>query len=99
MRLLWLQSDALAREAARHMTALCIARPNATIALPAGKTPLGLYDYLVRLHDQGKLDCRKARFFNLDEFAGLSATDPRSYAAYLWKYLLGPIEASPSQVR
>jgi glucosamine-6-phosphate deaminase len=99
MRVYWLDSDALAQEAARRMITFLIDQPNAAIALPAGKTPLGLYDCLAKLHDRGKFDCNSARFFNLDEFVGLSSTDPRSYAAYLWKHFLGPVEASPSQVR
>src|SRR5258705_2970947 len=63
--------------AARHVIELLDHKPDAAIALPTGNTPIGLYRRLAELHDKGQFSCPRARFFNLDEFVGLSAEDPQ----------------------
>lgn len=100
MNPIWLEnSDALSEWAAHHVAALLVDKPEAVIAVPTGATPLGLYRRLVGLHDSGAFDGTRARFFNLDEFVGKSADDPRGYGHFLWQHLFRPLKIQPSQVR
>jgi glucosamine-6-phosphate deaminase len=100
MQIVWLDTqDDIADEAARQMVALLARKPEAAIALPTGRTPLGLYARLVSLQQAGKIDCRQARFFNLDEFVGKGQQMPGSYAGFLWRYCFGPLGIDPAQVR
>ncbi len=99
MRVHWMDGADAAEAAAGRVAALMAERPRAAIALPTGATPRALYDRLARRRRRGALASDEVRFFNLDEFAGLPASDPRSYAAYLWKHLLGPIAAPQAHVR
>jgi glucosamine-6-phosphate deaminase len=100
MRVEWVAGAAgLAQRAASEVAGLCRGKPDAVLALPTGATPLGLYAELVRLHREGGVSFRQARFFNLDEYAGLAPDDANSYAAYLGRNLLDPIDAAPDRVR
>jgi glucosamine-6-phosphate deaminase len=89
----------IALGAARHVVELLAHKPDAAIALPTGNTPIGLYRRLAELHEKGQFSCPQARFFNLDEFVGLSPEDPRSYGAFLWQHVFRPLNVKPSQVR
>ena len=53
------------------------------LGLATGRTPVAVYDELVRRVEAGKLDLEGAIAFNLDEYCGLSAGDPRSFAAWM----------------
>ena len=100
MKLEWLDgAAALARRAAAEVANLCRSRPDAVLALPTGGTPLGMYAELVRLHRAGEVSFRAARFFDLDEYAGLSADDENSYACYLRRNFLSQVDADPDRIR
>src|SRR6202041_105746 len=43
-------------------------KPRSVLALPTGKTPLGLYAELVRRSLEGAVNLTRARIFNLDEY-------------------------------
>ena len=59
------------------------ARPGLRIALPTGRTPHGMYAAL-RIHAAaGELPAARAVAFQLDEYAGVGPSDPRSFAATL----------------
>jgi glucosamine-6-phosphate deaminase len=74
---------ALAADVARRLTATS----ELVLGLPTGRTPIPLYRELVRLHEAGRADFSRATTFNLDEFLGLSARDPRSYRAFMQRHL------------
>jgi glucosamine-6-phosphate deaminase len=99
MDLHWIDDEvALAEGAAGWVAARLAAKPEAAVALATGRTPRGLYRRLVQRRAAGALGGERARFFNLDEFVGLPAEDPRSYSAYLWKHVLGPLEVPAARV-
>ncbi|MGB7296009.1 MAG: glucosamine-6-phosphate deaminase [Candidatus Aminicenantales bacterium] len=58
------------------------------LGLATGKTPVGLYEKLVVLHQKGELDFSSVVAFNLDEYLGLGETHPQSYAHYMDQHLL-----------
>jgi glucosamine-6-phosphate deaminase len=53
------------------------------LALPTGKTPLGMYSEWVHRSRAGTLSLAEARIFNLDEFCGLPQADSHSFAAFM----------------
>jgi len=96
----WVEgADGLAERAADHVAALLESRSAPALALATGATPRGLYERLLRRRQANALRLEGARFFNLDEFVGLPAGDPRSYAAFLRRHLLDPLEIPSSQIR
>lgn len=54
-------------------------KPALVLGLATGRTPLGVYERLIRLHKDGKLDFGRVRTFNLDEFISLGPDHPRSF--------------------
>src|SRR4051812_4471710 len=80
-------ADALARVLAAHVAAALRDNPDLVLGLPTGRTPIPLYRELVRLHESGRADFSRATTFNLDEFAGVSGADPRSYHAFMRRHL------------
>ena len=88
-------AEAVARRAATMVAKLVRARPKASLALPTGQTPLGLYRELVRLHREEGLDFAGVSCFQLDEYYGLPADDPRSFRSYLQSELLDHLNVSP----
>ncbi|HWD21284.1 MAG TPA: glucosamine-6-phosphate deaminase [Verrucomicrobiae bacterium] len=73
--------------AARIIAAEIRAKPNIVLGLATGRTMDMLYQQLVGM----RLDFAKCRTFNLDEYVGLAATDPRSYRAYMNKALFNHV--------
>jgi len=86
---------AVARELARRVGQALRETPDLVLGLPTGRTPLLLYEELVTLHTQGHADFSRAITFNLDEFLGVHANDPRSYRAFMHRYLFDHVNADP----
>ena len=87
-----------AKEAADHIGELLEQNPRATLALPSGSTPLGLYAEIARRARTGGVHLEQARIFNLDEYCGVAAEDPRSFAHYFRRHLAGPLGLLDDQV-
>ncbi len=98
--ILWRPGGAeFARAAADHVAALLTRRPEAAIALPTGHTPLGLYAELEARAASGRLSPERGRFFNLDDYIGLPADHPLSYARFLRERFLTPAGVPEAHIR
>ncbi len=78
-------------ESARILIKQLLKKPNSVVALPTGTTPLEMYKSFVSFFETGILDLSHVHFFNLDEYLGLSADDPLSYAYYMNENLFSKI--------
>lgn len=58
-------------------------KKNLVLGLATGKTPLGVYEDLIQLHQKGEMDFSEVRAFSLDEYLGLSHDHPQSFAFYM----------------
>jgi glucosamine-6-phosphate deaminase len=67
------------------------------LGLCTGRTPIAVYDELTRRIRSGALDVSTATAFNLDEYCGLDAGDPRSFAAWMREHFLAPAGWLPSR--
>ncbi|MEZ5319647.1 MAG: glucosamine-6-phosphate deaminase [Vicinamibacterales bacterium] len=100
MRVVILPSARAAAEAVARFVAESIrTSPSLVLGLPTGRTPIPFYRSLVALHRRGRVDFRRVRTFNLDEFAGIPADHPGSYHAYMRRHLLDHVNLRPSHVR
>jgi len=91
-------AEALARTLASTVARALASRPDIVLGLPTGRTPIPLYRELVRLHQAGRADFRRATMFNLDEFLGLDARDPRSYRAFMQRHLFDHVNVTPRRI-
>ena len=61
----------LAAALGRRIIEIVRRHPSVVLALPTGRTPIALYNELVRLTRLERVDWANVRTFNLDEFVGL----------------------------
>src|SRR3954468_15126841 len=94
----FLDPSALARALARDVARRMMAAPRIVLGLPTGRTPIPLYRELVALHRAGRADFTRVTTFNLDEFCGLDARDPRSYRAFMQRHLFDHVDISPRRI-
>jgi glucosamine-6-phosphate deaminase len=73
----------VAEAAAALVAQVVIAKPKAVIGFATGSSPLGIYAALARRAGSRQLDFSSVTGFALDEYVGLSPSDPRSYASVI----------------
>lgn len=84
-------ADALARALASDVADCIAGNPQLVLGLPTGRTPIPFYRALADLYRLGRVDFSRARTFNLDEFVGVTRTDPSSYRAFMQRHLFDHI--------
>jgi len=82
----------LGQMAARWVAREILACPNLVLGLPTGSTPIGMYQYLARLAEEGLISFSEARTFNLDEYVGLSVDHPQSYAYFMREHFWSKVD-------
>lgn len=90
-------ADDVARSVAGFLARTLETTPDLVMALPTGRTPIPLYRALVRLHQAGATDFRRAVTFNLDELVGLSQDHPGSYHVFMRHHLFDHINLPAGQ--
>lgn len=73
----------MSRKAANIVSAQIIIKPNSTLGLATGSSPVGMYKQLVEWYNKGDLDFSKVSSVNLDEYKGLSKDNVQSYAYFM----------------
>ncbi|HAV22312.1 MAG: glucosamine-6-phosphate deaminase [Ignavibacteria bacterium GWA2_55_11] len=62
------------------------------LGLPTGSSPIGTYQNLVSLHQQGKVSFKNVVTFNMDEYVGLPEDHPESYHYFMWHHLFSHVD-------
>ena len=68
----------MSRTAANLISAQMIMKPDCTIGLATGSSPIGTYEQLVEYYQKGELDFSQVNTVNLDEYRGISRTNKNS---------------------
>lgn len=80
---------------ARIIARIVREKPTAVLGLATGRTPLRLYQELIRLHRDEGLDFSRVTTFNLDEYVGLPATHEQSYRWFMRENFFRHINIDP----
>ena len=72
--------------------------PEATIAVPTGRTPLGMFDELIGRVRRGEVDLSRVHVYCLDEYLGVGPDDPTSLTRWLRRAFLDPAGIDPERV-
>ncbi len=75
--------DDMSRKVANVISAQCILKPDSTLGLATGSTPLGAYQQLIKWYEKGDVDFAQVHTYNLDEYRGLNPDDPQSYHYFM----------------
>ena len=88
----------LSHEAAGMIGSDVQTKPDLRIGLPAGRTPAGMYEELVRMHRESHLSLSRVRTFNLDEYEGLPEDHPGSFHSYMRAQLFDHVNVPPANI-
>jgi glucosamine-6-phosphate deaminase len=90
--------EQMSKTAGKIVAELLNTKPNAVLGMATGSTPLGLYQELVRLHNEEQLDFSRVTTFNLDEYVGLGITHPQSYHYFMHKHFFQHVNIPPQNI-
>ena len=65
------------------------------LGLPTGSTPLGIYEKLIGLYEEGKVTFRHVVTFNMDEYVGIPKNHTQSYYSFMWDNFFAHIDILP----
>jgi glucosamine-6-phosphate deaminase len=88
----------MSRYVAEHVAEVIRKKKNAVLGLATGSTPIGLYQYLIRMYQEGNLDFSQVTTFNLDEYVGLSKKHSQSYHAFMDREFFNHININRTNV-
>lgn len=87
--------EQMSAKAAGFIAAQIHTKPNSVIGLATGSTPIGIYQKLIKWYEEDWLSFSKCTTINLDEYCGLPADHPQSYAYFMHEHLLDHIDILP----
>ncbi|MGO4957926.1 glucosamine-6-phosphate deaminase [Luteococcus sp. Sow4_B9] len=87
------------RIAAAHIAHAIRGIDEPVLGVATGSSPLSTYEDLARRVKEGSLDFSKARAFALDEYVGIPADNPLSYADTIRTTVTEPLGFDPANVR
>ena len=73
----------MSRKAANIISAQVILKPESVLGLATGSTPIGIYHQLIDWYKKGDVDFSRVVSINLDEYCGLSDSNPQSYRRFM----------------
>lgn len=85
----------MSRQAANILSAQVILKPDSVLGLATGSSPEGTYRQLIDWYRKGDIDFSRIHTLNLDEYVGLTADHPQSYAFFMRKHFFDHINADP----
>jgi glucosamine-6-phosphate deaminase len=88
--------DEMSNRAGELITAKVRANPTITLGLATGSTPCGVYEFMIKDHISNGTSYKKVKTVNLDEYVGLSHSDPNSYYYLMQKNLFQQIDSVES---
>jgi glucosamine-6-phosphate deaminase len=82
----------MAQAVAQRVIAALRQRPDIVLGVPAGRTPIGVYAELARLHAMGQADFSQATAFALDEFVGIDRAHQASFQRFIREHFVERVE-------
>ena len=81
----------MSRKAANIISAQIITKPDCVLGLATGSSPVGTYDQLAAMYEDGILDFSHVKSVNLDEYVGLDGSNDQSYRYFMNKNLFSRV--------
>ena len=80
--------EELSRTAATIIAGVILSKPDCILGLATGSSPVGTYDQLAAMYEEGILDFSHVKSVNLDEYVGLGGSNDQSYRYFMNENLL-----------
>lgn len=90
--------EELSKVAAEVVGTLVKAKPNATLGLATGSSPIGLYQNLIKMHQNKEISFQGITTYNLDEYCDLPREHPESYFSFMHRNLFHHIDIKEGNI-
>lgn len=84
--------EELSRTAATIIAGTILSKPDCILGLATGSSPVGTYDQLAAMYEDGILDFSHVKSVNLDEYVGLDGSNDQSYRYFMNKNLFEKVD-------
>lgn len=82
----------MSKEAAKIIANMIIDNENCKLGLATGSTPVGTYNELIKMYNNGKISFKGVSTYNLDEYVGISPDNHQSYKYFMDNNLFNHID-------
>ncbi|MBU3196877.1 glucosamine-6-phosphate deaminase [Clostridium algidicarnis] len=83
--------EGISKRAAKEISKVINNKERSILGLATGSSPIGLYEELIKLNEEKKVDFSKVTTINLDEYIGISDNHPQSYRYFMNNILFNHI--------
>lgn len=83
--------DDMSIQGAKLVYSQLIMKPDCVLGLATGSTPVGMYERLVEMYNEGELDFSQVTTFNLDEYYPISPDNDQSYRYFMNEHLFNHV--------
>ena len=90
--------EEMSAKGARLIAEQVMKKPDCTLGLATGSTPVGVYEKLVEMFDEGRIDFERVTTFNLDEYYPISQNDPQSYFTFMQENFFSKVNISAENI-
>ncbi|MDR0309017.1 MAG: glucosamine-6-phosphate deaminase [Coriobacteriales bacterium] len=90
--------DEMSAKAFEVIKEIVTAKPDCVLGLATGSTPIGLYQNMVRDHEENGTSYSNARTVNLDEYLGLPKDHPESYYSFMHRNLFSGLDIPETSI-
>lgn len=90
--------EELSKEAAKVIIDQVRNHPKSVLGLATGSSPIGLYNELIRDHQENQTSYKEVTTYNLDEYHGIEKTHPQSYYHFMVETLFKHIDINLDNV-
>ena len=90
--------EKMSLRAAEILSSQIILKPDCVLGLATGSTPIGMYDQLVEMYNNDKIDFSYVKTVNLDEYKGLSQNHNQSYHYFMNRHLFSRVNIDENNI-
>lgn len=90
--------DEMSENAAKIIGSQLVLKPDSTLGLATGSTPVGLYEKLIEMNKNGEIDFSEVTSFNLDEYYPIKHSNNQSYYYFMHEKLFSKINIKPENI-
>ena len=84
--------EEMSKEASLIIKDLLVKKPDATLGLATGSSPIGLYQNLIKYYEKGEISFKNVKTYNLDEYCELPRSHPESYYSFMHRNLFSHVD-------
>ena len=88
--------DEMSKAAFEVIKEVVVNKPNATLGLATGSSPIGMYADMIKDHKENGTSYKDVHSYNLDEYVGIDRNDAQSYYTFMNENLFSGIDIDPN---